>query len=296
MQLLNGLELSKTIKSEIKSEVELMVSQGHRPPHLAAILVGADGASMTYVNNKIKSCKECGYESTLISKEDSITEEELISLIKGLNTNDTIDGFIVQLPLPKHINPDNILLAISPDKDVDGFTPHSVGLMTLGLPSFKPATPYGILKMLQRYNIDTTSKRCVVIGRSNIVGKPIGIMLGQNKTIGNCTVTILNSHTPNIEQYTKEADILIVAIGNPKFVKANMVKEGAIVIDVGITRVEDSTEKGYHLEGDVDFESVAPKTSFITPVPGGVGPMTVTMLLYNTLLARKNGIHSNKKL
>lgn len=290
MQILNGLELSKTIKKEIKEEVDLMVKNGHRPPHLVAILVGEDGASMTYVNNKIKSCKECGFESTLIKKESNTTEDELIWLINGLNADKEVDGFIVQLPLPKHINPDNVLLAISPEKDVDGFTPHSVGLMTLGLPSYKPATPYGILKMLQRYHIDTTGKRCVVIGRSNIVGKPIGIMLGQNKTIGNCTVTILNTHTPNIETYTREADILIVAVGKPKMVTADMVKEGAVVFDVGITRVPDATPKGYHLEGDVDFESVAPKTSYITPVPGGVGPMTVTMLLYNTLLARKKTI------
>lgn len=290
MQILNGLELSKTIKKEIKAEVDIMLAQGHRPPHLVAILVGDDGASLTYVNNKIRSCHECGFESTLIKKNTDTTEEELIWLIKGLNADDTVDGFIVQLPLPNHIDPNTVLLAISPDKDVDGFTPHSVGLMTLGLPSYKPATPYGILKMLQRYEIDTTGKKCVVIGRSNIVGKPIGIMLGQNKSIGNCTVTILNSHTPNIEQYTREADILIVAVGKPKMVKADMVKEGAIVFDVGITRVADQSEKGYHLEGDVDYESVAPKTSYITPVPGGVGPMTVTMLLYNTLLARKKGL------
>lgn len=287
MQILNGLELSKTIKKEIREDVDQMVAKGERPPHLVAILVGDDGASLTYVNNKIRSCKECGFESTLIKKDDTTTEDELIWLIKGLNADDEVDGFIVQLPLPKHIDPNNVLLAISPEKDVDGFTPHSVGLMTLGLPSYKPATPYGILKMLQRYHIDTTGKRCVVIGRSNIVGKPIGIMLGQNKTIGNCTVTILNTHTPNIEQYTREADILIVAVGKPKMVNADMVKEGAIVFDVGITRVADNSPKGYHLEGDVDFDSVAPKASWITPVPGGVGPMTVTMLLYNTLLARK---------
>lgn len=290
MQILNGLELSKTIKKEIKEEVDIMVKNGHNPPHLVAILVGEDGASQTYVNNKIKSCKECGFESTLLKKESTVTEDELIWLIKGLNADKDVDGFIVQLPLPKHINPDNVLLAINPDKDVDGFTPHSVGLMTLGLPSYKPATPYGILKMLQRYHIETTGKRCVVIGRSNIVGKPIGIMLGQNKTIGNCTVTILNSHTKNIEQYTREADILIVAVGKPKMVTADMVKDGAIVFDVGITRVVDNSAKGYHLEGDVDFESVAPKCSYITPVPGGVGPMTVTMLLYNTLLAKKKSI------
>lgn len=293
MQLLNGLELSKTIKKEIREEVDLMVSNGETPPHLVAVLVGDDGASQTYVNNKIKSCRECGFESTLIKKDHATTEEELIRLIKRLNIDDSVDGFIVQLPLPKHIDANNILLAINPEKDVDGFTPQNFGLMALGLPSYKPATPYGILKMLQRNNIETLGKRCVVVGRSNIVGKPIGIMLGQDKTIGNCTVTVLNSNTKNIEQYTKEADILIVAIGKPEYIKADMVKEGAIVFDVGITRVaDDTTSKGYRIVGDVDFKDVAPKTSYITPVPGGVGPMTVTMLLYNTLLAKKKKIDS----
>jgi methylenetetrahydrofolate dehydrogenase (NADP+)/methenyltetrahydrofolate cyclohydrolase len=287
MQLLDGLALSKTIKAEIRNDVDEMIKQGERPPHLVAVLVGNDGASQTYVNNKIKSCRECGFESTLIKKDHATTEDELIRLIKRLNVDDSVDGFIVQLPLPKHIDANKVLLTINPEKDVDGFTPQNFGLMALGLPSYKPATPYGILKLIQRNNIDPTGKRCVVVGRSNIVGKPIGIMLGQNKSIGNCTVTILNSHTQNIEKYTREADILIVAIGQPKMIKADMVKEGAIVIDVGITRVSDDSTKGYHLEGDVDFEDVAPKTSSITPVPGGVGPMTVTMLLYNTLLARK---------
>lgn len=287
MQLLDGLALSKTIKAEIRDDVDEMIKQGERPPHLVAVLVGNDGASQTYVNNKIKSCRECGFESTLIKKDHATSEDELIRLIKRLNVDDSVDGFIVQLPLPKHIDANKVLLTINPEKDVDGFTPQNFGLMALGLPSYKPATPYGILKLIQRNNIDPTGKRCVVVGRSNIVGKPIGIMLGQNKSIGNCTVTILNSHTENIEKYTREADILIVAIGQPKMIKADMVKEGSIVIDVGITRVSDDSTKGYHLEGDVDFEDVAPKTSFITPVPGGVGPMTVTMLLYNTLLARK---------
>ena len=287
MQLLDGLALSKTIKAEIRNDVDEMIKDGERPPHLVAVLVGNDGASQTYVNNKIKSCRECGFESTLIKKDHATSEDELIRLIKRLNVDESVDGFIVQLPLPKHIDANKVLLTINPEKDVDGFTPQNFGLMALGLPSYKPATPYGILKLIQRNNIDPTGKRCVVVGRSNIVGKPIGIMLGQNKSIGNCTVTILNSHTQNIEKYTREADILIVAIGQPKMIKADMVKEGAIVIDVGITRVSDDSTKGYHLEGDVDFEDVAPKTSFITPVPGGVGPMTVTMLLYNTLLARK---------
>lgn len=292
MHILNGLDLSKTIKAEIKLEVEEIISKGLRPPHLAAILIGDDGASQAYVGNKIKSCKECGFESTLIRKPGDTSESELLRLIDELNKNENIDGYIIQLPLPKHIDENKILLAISPEKDVDGFTPHSVGLMTLGLPGFKPATPFGILKMLDRFNIETTGKRCVVIGRSNIVGKPIGIMLGQNQKVGNCTVTILNSHTRNLEKYTREADILIVAIGKPKMVTADMVKEGAVVIDVGISRVSDDTEKGYHLEGDVDFDSVAKKASWITPVPGGVGPMTVTMLLYNTLLARKKAINN----
>jgi methylenetetrahydrofolate dehydrogenase (NADP+)/methenyltetrahydrofolate cyclohydrolase len=291
MKILDGLALSKTIKTEIREEVDQMIAHGDRPPHLVAVLVGNDGASQTYVNNKIKSCRECGFESTLIKKDNATTEDELIRLIKRLNVDETVDGFIVQLPLPKHIDANNVLLAINPEKDVDGFTPHNFGLMALGLPSYKPATPYGILKLIQRNNIDPTGKRCVVIGRSNIVGKPIGIMLGQNKSIGNCTVTILNTHTKNIEQYTREADILIVAVGNPNFVKANMVKEGAIVFDVGITRVIDDSPKGYSIVGDVDFADVAPKTSYITPVPGGVGPMTVTMLLYNTLLARKKQIN-----
>jgi len=291
MKILDGLALSKTIKTEIREEVDQMIAHGDRPPHLVAVLVGNDGASQTYVNNKIKSCRECGFESTLIKKDNATTEDELIRLIKRLNVDETVDGFIVQLPLPKHIDANNVLLAINPEKDVDGFTPHNFGLMALGLPSYKPATPYGILKLIQRNNIDPTGKRCVVIGRSNIVGKPIGIMLGQNKSIGNCTVTILNTHTKNIEQYTREADILIVALGNPNFVKANMVKEGAIVFDVGITRVIDDSPKGYSIVGDVDFADVAPKTSYITPVPGGVGPMTVTMLLYNTLLARKKQIN-----
>jgi methylenetetrahydrofolate dehydrogenase (NADP+)/methenyltetrahydrofolate cyclohydrolase len=290
MKILDGLALSKTIKTEIREEVDQMIAQGDRPPHLVAVLVGNDGASQTYVNNKIKSCRECGFESTLIKKDNATSEDELIRLIKRLNIDETVDGFIVQLPLPKHIDANNVLLAINPEKDVDGFTPHNFGLMALGLPSYKPATPYGILKLIQRNNIDPTGKRCVVIGRSNIVGKPIGIMLGQNKSIGNCTVTILNTHTQNIEKYTREADILIVAVGNPNFVKSDMVKEGAIVFDVGITRVADDSPKGYSIVGDVDFADVAPKTSYITPVPGGVGPMTVTMLLYNTLLARKKQI------
>jgi methylenetetrahydrofolate dehydrogenase (NADP+)/methenyltetrahydrofolate cyclohydrolase len=290
MKILDGLALSKTIKTEIREEVDQMIAQGDRPPHLVAVLVGNDGASQTYVNNKIKSCRECGFESTLIKKDNATSEDELIRLIKRLNIDETVDGFIVQLPLPKHIDANNVLLAINPEKDVDGFTPHNFGLMALGLPSYKPATPYGILKLIQRNNIDPTGKRCVVIGRSNIVGKPIGIMLGQNKSIGNCTVTILNTHTQNIEKYTREADILIVAVGNPNFVKADMVKEGAIVFDVGITRLADDSPKGYSIVGDVDFADVAPKTSYITPVPGGVGPMTVTMLLYNTLLARKKQI------
>lgn len=290
MQILDGNKLSQTIKEEIKLEVDNLRAKGHRPPHLAAILVGEDGASKTYVKNKIKSCKDCGFESTLIRKDASITEAELIEAIDKLNNDTSVDGYIVQLPLPKHIDENKVLLAIDPNKDVDGFTPHSIGLMTLGLEGFKPATPFGILKMLERYTIETKGKRCVVIGRSNIVGKPIGIMLGQNNKVGNCTVTILNSYTPDINKYTREADILIVAIGKPKYVTAEMVKEGAVIIDVGITRIMDNSEKGYHLEGDVDYENVAPKCSYITPVPGGVGPMTVTMLLYNTLEARKKKI------
>jgi methylenetetrahydrofolate dehydrogenase (NADP+) / methenyltetrahydrofolate cyclohydrolase len=290
MQILNGQELSKNIKAEIRQEVDQLVNQGHRPPHLVAILVGDDGASQTYVNNKIRSCKECGFKSTEIRREASLSENELIEIVESLNNDESVDGFIIQLPLPKHIDENKILLKIKPEKDVDGFTPHSIGLMTLGLDGFKPATPFGILKMLERYKIETKGKRCIVVGRSNIVGKPIGIMLGQNNAVGNCTVTILNSHTPNIYDYTREADILIVAIGKPKMVTADMVKEGAVVIDVGITRVADDSEKGFHLEGDVDYDNVAKKCSYITPVPGGVGPMTVTMLLFNTLQARKKSL------
>jgi len=288
MQVLNGQELSKQIKAEIKLDVDALVGKGQRPPHLAAILVGEDGASKTYVNNKIKSCIECGFQSTMIRKDASLSENELVEIIEELNNDITVDGFIIQLPLPKHINENKILLRIRPDKDVDGFTPHNIGLMTLGLDGFKPATPFGILKILERYKIETKGKRCIVVGRSNIVGKPIGIMLGQNNTVGNCTVTILNSYTPDIEKYTREADILIVAIGKPKMITADMVKDGAVVIDVGITRVKDDSEKGFHLEGDVDYKAVAEKCSYITPVPGGVGPMTVAMLLFNTLQSRKN--------
>lgn len=290
MQILNGNELSRQLKAEIKAEVEQLVQSGHRPPHLAAILVGEDGASQTYVANKIKSCKECGFQSTMIRKDATLKESELIEIIEELNKDSTIDGFIIQLPLPKHIDEHKILLKIDPSKDVDGFTPHNIGLMTLGLEGFKPATPYGIIKMLERYNIETKGKRCIVVGRSNIVGKPVGIMLGQNSKIGNCTVTIIHSHTHDAESYIKEADILIVATGKPKMVSADMVKEGAIVIDVGITRVADNSPKGFHLEGDVDFENVSKKCSYITPVPGGVGPMTVTMLLSNTLKARKKNL------
>lgn len=290
MQLLNGIDLSKKIKTEIRAEVDLMVANGSRPPHLVAILVGDDGASQTYVANKIKSCIECGFKSTEIRKDANLSENELIAIIHELNQDNSVDGFIIQLPLPKHIDENKVLLQISPDKDVDGFTPHSIGLMTLGLDGFKPATPFGILKMLERYQIETKGKKCVVVGRSNIVGKPIGILLGQNSKVGNSTVTILNSYTKDMSSYTREADILIVAIGKPKFVTADMVKEGAVVIDVGITRVSDDSPKGFHLAGDVDFENVASKCSYITPVPGGVGPMTVTMLLYNTLQSRKKSL------
>ena len=286
MTILDGKKLSTQIKEEIAAEVEALVSAGKKRPHLAAVLVGDDGASETYVRSKVRSCEMVGFESTLIRKDADISEEELMNVIHDLNENDDIDGFIVQLPLPKHINEEKVTLAIKPEKDVDGFHPVNVGRMTLGLPCYIPATPNGILEILKRYNVETSGKSCVVIGRSNIVGTPMSILMSRNSIPGNCTVTLCHSRTQNLEQITREADILIVALGKPEFLKANMVKEGAVVIDVGITRVKDKTKKsGFGLKGDVHFEEVAPKCSYITPVPGGVGPMTVTSLLLNTLKA-----------
>ncbi|MFM2228169.1 MAG: hypothetical protein RL664_1512 [Bacteroidota bacterium] len=286
MQLLDGLALSKTIKSEIKQIVSERVVNGFKRPHLAAVLIGENGASVTYVNAKVKACKEVGFESTLVQLSDSCTEEEVMNTIHALNTNDAIDGYIIQLPLPKHINEKKVLMAVAPSKDVDGFHPESVGKMMLNLPTFLPATPMGIITLLERNNIQTSGKHAVVLGRSHIVGLPVSVLLQRNHTFGNCTVTLCHSKTKNVEEICLSADIIIAAIGQPEFLKGNMVKEGAVVIDVGITRVLDASKKsGFKLFGDVAFDEVAPKCSFITPVPGGVGPMTIVSLMQNTLLA-----------
>lgn len=284
MEILSGILVAKQIKKEIKAEVESLINQGFKRPHLAAILVGADGASMTYVNAKEKDCEEVGFDSTVLRFAATITEEELLVEVEKINNNAEIDGLIVQLPLPKHINEKKVTETISWKKDVDGFHPYNVGLMFKGLPCYLPATPFGIIKLLEYYKIETSGKNCVVIGRSDIVGKPMAaLMLGKN-----CTVTICHSKTIDINSFTQKADIVIAAVGIPNYVKAEMIKEGAVVIDVGITRVDDDSEKGYKLIGDVDFNSAATKASFITPVPGGVGPMTRVGLLLNTLMAIEN--------
>lgn len=286
MQLLDGLGLSKTIKSEIKDLVAERVTQGYKRPHLAAVIIGNNGASVTYVNAKVKSCEEVGFASTLVQLEENCTEEEVLQIIHSLNENDSIDGYIIQLPLPKHINEKKVLMAVAPSKDVDGFHPESVGKMMLNLPTFLPATPMGIITLLERNNIQTSGKHAVVLGRSHIVGLPVSILLQRNHPFGNCTVTLCHSKTKNIEEICQSADIIIAAIGQPEFLKGNMVKDGAVVVDVGITRVADDSKKsGFKLLGDVAFDEVAPKCSFITPVPGGVGPMTIVSLMQNTLLA-----------
>lgn len=287
-QILDGLKVSKEIKQEIKQEVEKIIANGKRAPHLAAILVGNNGASVAYVDNKIKDCKEVGFVSSLVKLPSTISESELLEKIEELNKNPEIDGFIVQLPLPKGIDQEKIIMAIDPKKDVDGFHPENFGKMALEMDTFLPATPFGILQLLERYNIDTQGKHCVVIGRSRIVGKPMSILMGRKDFPGNSTVTLTHSYTPSVEEFTKNADIVITALGDPFFLKGNMIKEGAIIIDVGITRVEDNSAKGYKLVGDVDFEACKDKASYITPVPGGVGPMTRAMLMKNTLLAYKN--------
>jgi len=288
MQLLDGKQTAQAIKDEIKSTVAEMTAEGKRPPHLAAVLVGNDGASLTYVGSKVRSCEQVGFQSTLIRLEDSISETALLDEITRLNKDPQIDGYIVQLPLPKHIDAGRILMAVDPKKDVDGFHPSNFGKMALDMQAFIPATPFGIVELLQRYQIDIQGKECVVIGRSHIVGRPISILLSQKGEIGNATVTLAHSRTQNLAQLTRRADVVISALGIPEFLKADMVKDGAIVVDVGITRVADDTHpKGYRIKGDVDFDAVAPKTSYITPVPGGVGPMTIAMLLKNTLLARQ---------
>lgn len=287
MQLIDGKAVAAAIKEEIAAEVKSIMASGGKQPHLAAILVGHDGGSETYVKNKVLACEQCGFKSTLIRFEDDIIEEELLNCVKQLNEDSDVDGFIVQLPLPKHINEQRIIEAIDYRKDVDGFHPINVGRMSIGLPCFISATPLGIITLLQRYNIQTSGKRCVVLGRSNIVGKPMAQLMLQ-KEYGDSTVTVCHSRTKNIEEICREADIIIAAIGIPGFVKENMVKEGAVVIDVGTTRVPDATRKsGFRLSGDVDFENVSSKCSFITPVPGGVGPMTICSLMKNTLIAGK---------
>lgn len=291
MILIDGKATAATIKAEIAERVKEIVSQGGKRPHLAAILVGHDGGSETYVANKVKACEVCGFKSSLIRFEDSITEDTLLNKVHELNEDDDVDGFIVQLPLPKHISEQKVIEAIDYRKDVDGFHPINVGRMAIGLPCFISATPKGILELLKRYNIETSGKKCVVLGRSNIVGKPMAQLMMQ-KQYGDATVTVCHSHSKDLKKECREADILIAAIGQPAFVTGDMVKEGACVIDVGTTRVPDATKKkGFRLQGDVNFDEVAPKCAYITPVPGGVGPMTICMLMLNTLLAAEKKIY-----
>jgi methylenetetrahydrofolate dehydrogenase (NADP+) / methenyltetrahydrofolate cyclohydrolase len=286
MQILNGKEASQAIKDSIKLEMAQLASRGKQVPHLVAVLVGNNGASETYVASKVKACEEVGFKSTLIRLEDTISSFKLLDIIQDLNTDPDVHGILVQLPLPDHISSDEVINAIDPLKDVDGFHPNNVGRMVLGQPSFIPATPYGIMLMLEHYKVETKGKHAVVVGRSNIVGRPMSILLSGNSYPGNCTVTICHSHTKNVEEICLSADIIIAALGRPGFITADMVKEGAVVIDVGITRVPDPSRKsGYRISGDVDFENVAPKCSFITPVPGGVGPMTIAALMKNTFRA-----------
>ena len=288
MVLLNGKKTSQELKEEIAAEVAVLREQGKKVPHLAAVIVGNDGASLTYVSSKVKACEQVGFQSTLVKLPEETTQEALLEKVNELNQNLDIDGYIVQLPLPKHIDEEKVLLAIDPKKDVDGFHPANFGRMALELESFIPATPYGIMQLLERYDIDTQGKHAVVIGRSHIVGRPMSILLSQKGDYANATVTLAHSRTKDLKALVLQADIVVSALGIPNFVTADMVKPGAVIIDVGITRVQDaSTLKGYRLVGDVDFDNVAPKASYITPVPGGVGPMTIAMLLKNTLLARK---------
>ena len=286
MQRLNGKTTAEEIRAELKTAVASRKQKGMKIPHLAAVLVGNDGGSMSYVGAKVKACDEIGFESSLIRFEDTLTEQELLNKVEELNQDEEIDGFIVQLPLPKHINETKITDHISPNKDVDGFHPMNLGNMLLNLPGFLPATPAGIMELLKRNKIETSGKHCVVLGRSNIVGTPFSIMLSRNSNPGNCTVTLAHSRTQNLKELCLQADILVAAIGKPEFVTAEMVKDGAVIIDVGTTRVDDSSrERGWRLVGDVNFREVAPKTSYITPVPGGVGPMTIASLMMNTLKA-----------
>ncbi len=288
MKLLDGKKTSLEIQQEIAVEVQKMKEKGEKVPHLAAVIVGNDGASLTYVGSKVKACEKVGFESTLIKLPSTTTEIELLKKIKELNENDTIDGFIVQLPLPKQIDTQKVILAIDPSKDVDGFHPENFGKMALDMTTFIPATPFGILELLERYGVETQGKHTVVIGRSHIVGRPMSILMGRKGFPGNSTVTLTHSFTKNIAQITTQADIIISALGVPNYLKAEMIKDDAVVIDVGITRVNDeSAEKGYRIIGDVDFDACSKKASYITPVPGGVGPMTIAMLMKNTLLARE---------
>ncbi len=288
MEILDGRKLSKTLKEEIKEEVSAIVAQGHRPPHLSAVLVGNNPASEAYMGNKVKSCDMVGFDSKLIRRVEDISQDELLEIVSQLNNDDRVDGFIVQLPLPEHIDDEAVLLAIDPAKDVDGFHPYNFGCMAQGMDCFLPATPLGIITMLERYKVETSGKNVVVIGRSNIVGTPMSILLSRKSPSGNATVTLAHSRTKNLKEICLRADIIISALGKPFFITHDMVKEGVVVIDVGINRIDDLSRKsGTRLVGDVDFEKVAPKSSFITPVPGGVGPMTVASLMMNTLKAFK---------
>lgn len=288
MQVLDGKIASQSVKEQLKEEVQQLLSAGKKAPHLAAILVGSNGASETYVANKVKSCAEIGFESTLIRLETTVSEAVLLDTIRSLNNDAAIDGILVQLPLPKHISEQKVIETIHPDKDVDGFHPISIGKLVQGLDTFIPATPYGIMLMLEHFNITTKGKHAIVIGRSNIVGRPMSVLLSSNHPYGNCTVTICHSHTPNLKEICLQGDIIVAALGRPEFVKADMVKPGAVIIDVGITRVEDATaKKGYRIKGDVAYEEVAEKAAAITPVPGGVGLMTIAGLMKNTLVAYK---------
>tara|TARA_R110002050_G_scaffold49818_8_gene115567 strand:+ start:14384 stop:15259 length:876 start_codon:yes stop_codon:yes gene_type:complete len=286
MILIDGKKTSQDIRNEIAEEVKSIIAKGGKQPHLAAVLVGNNGASVTYVNAKVKDCEEVGYKSSLVKLSETITEKELLAVVDELNANDDVDGFIVQLPLPKHINEQKVIMAIDPEKDVDGFHPTNLGKMALNLPSYVPATPMGIMDLLDRYNIETGGKHCVVVGRSHIVGMPASILMARNHYPGNATVTLTHSRTTNLKEILKTADIIIAALGKPNFITADMVKEGVVILDVGTTRVVDKTKKsGHRLVGDVEFETVSKKASYITPVPGGVGPMTRVSLLKNTLLA-----------
>ena len=285
MIILDGRKTSNDIKDEIAESVKEIVASGSRAPHLAAVIVGEDGASLTYVGSKVRACERVGFDSTLVKLPENTTEQELLDKVNELNNDQNIDGYIVQLPLPSHIDSQKILMAVDPAKDVDGFHPTNFGKMALNLPTFISATPYGIMELLERYNVDTQGKHTVIIGRSDIVGRPVSILMSRKSNPGNSTVTLAHSRTQNIAELTKQADIVISALGSPDFVRADMVKDGVVVVDVGITRVKDESEKGYKIVGDVDYENVSKKASYITPVPGGVGPMTIAMLLKNTLQA-----------